>query len=181
MGPRRAELEELDRAFGQALALKWLPRAGWVRAGVEQPESVAAHTWGVAYLVLALCPRGLDLGRALSIAVIHDLAEVTTGDITPHDGVGRAEKARRESIALERLLAPLPRAGELLELWRELEDGSSPEGRFVKACDKLDMALQARRYAADQGVDTAEFVESALAEIDDPNLRALAAGPGGEP
>lgn len=182
MEPPRRDRDQLELALDQAMALKALPRAGWVRVGVERPESVAAHSWGVAYLVLALCPPELDLGRALAIAVVHDLAEVSTGDITPHDGVARAEKMRREASALARLLAPLERAGELLELWRELEDGSSPEGRFVRACDKLDMALQARRYAADQGADTAEFVESALAEIDDPVLRELAAGrTGGRP
>jgi putative hydrolase of HD superfamily len=177
MRPGPLDLSQLDLRLRQALALKALPRAGWLRAGVDRPESVAAHSWGVAYLVLALCPDGLDLGRALAIAVIHDLAEVSTGDITPHDGVARAEKARREAIALARLVAPLPRAESLVELWRELEEGSSPEGRFVKACDRLDMALQARCYAAEQGADTAEFVESALAELDDPDLRILAASP----
>jgi putative hydrolase of HD superfamily len=181
MASRRHDMGQLERALHRAMALKALPRAGWVRAGVARPESVADHSWGVAYLVLALCPPGLDLGRALAIAVVHDLAEVATGDITPHDGVAREEKARRESSALEQLLAPLDRAAELHALWRELEDGSSPEGRFVKACDRLDMAIQARRYAADSGADTAEFVESALAELDDPDLRALAVGPGGEP
>ena len=176
MSTDRPDLEQLDLRLRQALALKALPRAGWVRAGVVAPESVAAHSWGVAYLALALCPPGLDLGRVLSIAVIHDLAEVSTGDITPHDGVSRDEKARRESVALGRLLAPLAAADELLSLWRELEEGTSPEGRFVRACDKLDMALQARLYADSQGVDTRELVESALAELDDPGLRALASG-----
>ena len=42
----------------------------------------------------------------------------------------------------------------------------SPEGRFVKALDKLDMLLQARRYAEAQGVNTEEFVASALAALD---------------
>ena len=32
-------------ALIQALGLKSVLRAGWVRAGVKQPESVAAHSW----------------------------------------------------------------------------------------------------------------------------------------
>ena len=38
------------------LGLKALDRTGWVRRGVQSAESVAAHSWGVAWLVLALCP-----------------------------------------------------------------------------------------------------------------------------
>ena len=56
--------QELLRArLLEALSLKDLARAGWVRAGVQHPESVAAHSWGVAWLVLALCPAELDRGR----------------------------------------------------------------------------------------------------------------------
>lgn len=160
----------------EALRLKDLPRAGWVRIGVERPESVAAHSWGVAWLVLVLCPEELDRGRALAIAVAHDLAEVRTGDIMPSDGVDPAEKSAREAAALADLVAPLGRAAELCDLQREYGLGSTAEGRFVKACDKLDMALQAERYRRDQGADTAEFVESALARLADAELRLLAQG-----
>ena len=159
----------------EALALKALPRAGWVRAGVAAPESVAAHTWGVSWLVLALCPPHLDRGAALAIATVHDLGEARVGDLTPHDGVPKAEKRRLEEAAVRALLAPLPQGAELFERWLDYEEARTPEGRFVKACDKLDMALQAQIYRA-QGVDTAEFIASALRGLTDETLRALAAG-----
>ena len=158
----------------EALALKEVTRAGWLRVGVAEPESVAAHSWGVAWLVLALCPEGVDRGRALAIAVVHDLAEARVGDITPHDGVAADAKSAAERAALGELVAPLATAPELQALWEEYETASTPEGRFVKACDKLDMALQAERYRRGQGVDTAEFVTSALSALDDHLLRALA-------
>lgn len=167
-------MRELRDRLIEILELKELPRAGWLRAGVAAPESVAAHSWGVAWLVLALCPAGLDRGRALAMAVVHDLAEVRVGDLTPHDGVDRAEKAAREARALVELVAPLPAGDGLATLWREFERGATAEARFVLACDRLDMALQAARYAARDGVDTAEFVESALAVLEAPELRALA-------
>lgn len=172
----KSETAALRGALLETLALKDLPRAGWLRVGVERPESVAAHSWGVAWLVLALCPPGLDRGRALAIAVVHDLAEVRVGDITPHDGIDRAEKARREAAAFDALVAALPGAADLQGLRAEYEATSSPEGRFVKACDKLDMALQAAVYA-DGGAPTAEFVESALSKLTDPELRTLAGAP----
>ncbi len=172
-----ARLLELRQQLLEALALKEVTRAGWLRVGVEEAESVAAHSWGVAWLVLALCPATLDRGRALAIAVVHDLAEVRVGDITPHDGVPADEKRARELAAMQGMLAPLGERGrELTALWREYEDGSTPEGRFVKACDKLDMALQASRYQAAQAVETGDFIRSALARLEPGVLRALAAG-----
>lgn len=167
-------MKVLRERLVEALLLKEVPRAGWIRAGVAQPESVAAHSWGVAWLVLALCPEGIDRGRALAIAVLHDLGEARIGDITPHDGVGVEDKRRMEGEAMAAMVGPLAGGDELLALWREYEEASTPEGRFVKACDKLDMALQAERYRRRDRVDTEELVVSALRAIDDDVLVALA-------
>ncbi|CAK0899040.1 unnamed protein product [Prorocentrum cordatum] len=81
----------------EALGLKDVARAGWLRRGVEAPESVAAHSWGVAFLASQLCPASLDRGRVLEMSIVHDLAEVRVGDITPRDGVPPAEKHRLEA------------------------------------------------------------------------------------
>ena len=152
----------------EALALKGLDRAGWVRAGVNKPESVAAHSWGVSWLALSLCPSEVNRERALELAIVHDLPEVHSGDITPHDGISRKEKTRRERAALSQLVDGHPRAAELTALWEEYEAGESPEARFVKACDKLDMALQAQWIEGQQtGLDLEEFVQSALARLGD--------------
>lgn len=167
------DITPLRDALLEGMRLKAVDRAGWLRAGVERPESVAAHTWGLCWLVCALCPAELDRGRALAIATVHDLAEARVGDITPHDGIGKEQKRRRELEALRAMLAPLPGGAELEERWWDYELGRTAEGRWVKALDKLDMALQAAVYAAD-GIATAEFVDSALAALDDETLRALA-------
>ncbi|MCA9661572.1 MAG: HD domain-containing protein [Myxococcales bacterium] len=170
-----SDRDALRRRLVHHLGLKELARAGWLRAGVAAPESVAAHSWGVAWLVLVLAPPSIDRGRALAIAVIHDLAEVDVGDVTPYDGVSQEEKRRQEEAAIEELVGGLPGGDELRALWLEYEDQSSPEGRFVKACDRLDMALQAQRYAAAQGVEVGDFIDSALAGLPAGLLRELAA------
>jgi putative hydrolase of HD superfamily len=162
----------------ELLALKALPRAGWIRVGVPAPESVAAHSWGVAFLVLALAPDSLDRGHALGPALVHDLAEVEVGDITPHDGVSPDEKHRREAVAMARLVTPFPRSAELLALYEEYAAKRSPEARFVRACDKLDLALQSALYQRDGGLDTGELWRSALSGLDEPTLRTLAGEPG---
>jgi len=161
--------DTLDRLL-EGLPLKHLDRAGWSRVGVQHPESVAAHAWGMSWLVLRLCPAELDRGRCLALATLHDLPEVQVGDLTPYDGISKTEKHAREDRAAAELLADRP---DLLALVREYTNQASPEARFVRDLDKLDMALQALVYR--QVADTQEFVDSALRSVRTPQIRALIA------
>ena len=144
------------------LALKQLPRTGWVRSNVENPESVAAHSWGMAILALRLAPKDIDLTKVLSMCLVHDLPEVKVGDLTPHDDV--SNKAELEHSAMKEL------APDWLALFEEYEAGESREARFVKQIDKLDMGLQAILYQNEQGLDLSEFLASAKAKISDADL-----------
>lgn len=160
----------LVRLMLEIQGLKDLPRAGWVRERVESPESVAAHSWGVAWLALALRPARLDLARCLTYALIHDLAEVRVGDITPHDGVSKADKAQREADAIEAMGAHLPPG--IADAWHAYEAQADPEARFVRQLDRLDMALTAAHYHVDGRLPSPqEFLRSASTAIDDPSLR----------
>ena len=154
----------------ELLGLKDLDRAGWVRQGVPRPESVAAHSWGVSWLVLALLPSELNRERALAYAVIHDLAEVRVGDLMPSDGIPRQEKMRRESAAIEGLLAQRP---DLRAMWEDYERQADAESQFVRQLDRLDMALQARWYADRGTSDLAEFLVSAQRVVTHPDLVAI--------
>ena len=72
-----------------------------------------------------------------------------------------------EANAAAQLFAGRP---DLNALWREYDAGDTPEARFVKECDALDMALQALRYARIRGADTAEFITSARAKLSSQQL-----------
>jgi len=135
------------------LGLKDVLRQGWVNAGVDSPESVAAHSWGMAILGLKLCPPELDLQRVLTLCLVHDLPEVVVGDLTPQDD--RSNKAKDERAAMGQL------APEWIPLLDEYESQSTPEAVFVRSLDKLDMALQASVYSERSGLDLSEFITSA--------------------
>jgi len=153
----------------EALHLKHVDRAGWHRIGLAHPESVAAHSWGVALLVLLTLPSGLDKERALTYAILHDLAEARTGDITPHDGVAPADKRRAEDAAMAELLSEHP---ALLAQWCAYEAQEDAEARFVRQLDRVDMAAQASVYAQ-RGVAVDEFFDSAADIVTAPALVAL--------
>jgi len=133
-----------------ALRLKDEPRRGWVLRGVRGPESVAAHAWGTAWLCLLFAEEaGVDVGTALAIATVHDLAEAQTGDVAARAHaadrtMSEADKAAAERRAIERMLGrghPRTRA-----LWQAYEDRASAEARFVRDMNLLDMCLQALAY-----------------------------------
>ena len=109
-------------------------------------ESVAGHSWGVAFLAMQICPPELDRLKVIEMAVCHDVAEVRVGDITPHDGISAEEKIRIETEAMLSLSKGFPRGDHMLELYREYEVGETAEARFLKLCDKLDMAFQSYVY-----------------------------------
>ncbi|MBW7916005.1 MAG: HD domain-containing protein [Trueperaceae bacterium] len=148
--------ERLALAYA-AYRLKDEPRVGWVMHGVAGPESVAAHSWGTAYLCLLFAAdAGVDLGRALAIALVHDLAEATTGDFAARAAatdrpVSEAEKARLERDAIADLLPP--RQAALHELWRAYEDRADPAARFVRDMNLIDMCLQALLYEREARYD----------------------------
>ncbi|MDE0857881.1 MAG: HD domain-containing protein [Candidatus Poseidoniaceae archaeon] len=155
----------MDEGVLEWLGLKNVARAGWVRAGVDSPESVAAHSWGMAILALKLCPPGLDLARVLSLCLIHDLPEVRVGDLTPHDDC--STKAQDERKAM------LEMAPQWIDLFDDYENGTTPEAKFVKQLDKLDMGLQAKVYEREQGLDLTEFLKSAQKRLEGGNLASL--------
>tara|TARA_B100000900_G_scaffold296550_1_gene255133 strand:+ start:6831 stop:7295 length:465 start_codon:yes stop_codon:yes gene_type:complete len=141
------------------LGLKDVLRQGWVNAGVESPESVAAHSWGMAIFALKLCPPELNLQRVLTLCLVHDLPEVVVGDLTPHDDC--STKAKDERAAMGQL------APEWVPLLDEYESQSTPEAVFVRSLDKLDMALQAEIYMGRSELDLSQFIESARAVLGD--------------
>ncbi|KAL1816165.1 hypothetical protein DCAR_0520538 [Daucus carota subsp. sativus] len=144
--------------------LKTTKRAGWVKRGIQDPESIGDHMYrmGLMALISSDMP-GVNRDKCIKMAIVHDIAEAIVGDITPSDGVPKEEKSRREQEALDhmcKLLGGGPRAKEIHELWREYEEASSEEAKVVKDFDKVEMILQALEYETDQGRNLEEFFQS---------------------
>ncbi len=152
--------------------LKRLDRAGWVLRGqAPGAESVAAHSYGVALAVMMLADevraRGVevDAERALRLALLHDLAEVRTGDLprTAAGYYGAEARGRAEHAAFQDVVSELGarRGAEYGALHDEYEERASLESRLVKAADIIDLLAQALTFerAGVRGLD--EFWEGA--------------------
>src|SRR5215210_2319990 len=138
----------LLEVFLEAQMLDRIPRSGYVLRGVAEPESVTEHCWHVLFLVWTLGARieGIDVFRAVEVALVHDLAELRIGDLprTSSHYFPEGAKKAAEAAAMADILAPLP--ARAIQLYEEYQQGTSPEARLVKACDKLQLMLKVAVY-----------------------------------
>lgn len=166
------------RAYFELCQLKQLYRQGWLRRGVsrERCESVAEHSFACAvlatWLAQAYYPQ-LDACKVLRMALLHDFGEIYAGDIIPVDAVGAKEKHQREAGSVAQVFGKLPGGQVYLSLWEEFEQNETPEARFVRQIDRLEMALQAGVYASQGLVQPDEFFASARLALEDPGLSGL--------
>jgi putative hydrolases of HD superfamily len=146
--------------------LKNTPRSGWLRLGIQRPESVAEHSLraAMAAYVLATLDGQADPGHTVALAVFHDAHEVRVGDV---DAVGRAyiRTSTPEAVTRQQVAAmPDEPAKGLQALTDEYETNQTIEAKLAHDSDKLDLLMQAIEYAA-MGYDTAAWRDSSLAAL----------------
>src|SRR5207247_5203968 len=119
--------------------------------------------------------REYDVGMVLKLALIHDLEEAITGDLTPADKriLGAPEVHGARGRAMEELVKNLPSnlRGSYRRLWTDLRLLRTKEALLVHELDKLEMAFQAARIGRRVGRTRVQnFFQSAAREIKDPEL-----------
>jgi len=140
------------------LTLKRLPRTGWIQRGVNNPETIASHCWGVSFLTILLVDhlkkKGINVNveKCLKMAIIHDFHEAVLGDI-PTPALDPDTKRMIEKIVVERTIKIPEYRGLSIEYIEE----KSLEAKIVKLADLLDMVLQAGDYVSDGFSRVKEF------------------------
>ncbi|KAK8922781.1 hypothetical protein H634G_03775 [Metarhizium anisopliae BRIP 53293] len=149
--------------------LKTTKREGWRRFGIERGESIADHMYRMSIISMFAPPslaKRIDLHKCMKMCLIHDMAELLVGDITPVDGVPKPEKSRRESLTMHYLTKNLlgnkddAAVGEdIRAIWDEYEDSKTLESQYVHDIDKMELLLQMMEYEkrAEGALDLGEF------------------------
>lgn len=154
--------------------LKINKRTGWLHHRIPRAESIADHMYRMAMLAM-LCPNDVDIGKAVMLALVHDLAEAEVGDLTPLDKVPKEEKARREAEAVAYLVHDLlgssPAALRIEALWREYEDRQTLESQLVKDLDRFELLLQATEYERAHDIVDLQPFFSCVGDIRHPRVR----------
>lgn len=124
--------------------LKSTLRTAWTAEGRQ--ESTAEHSWRLAMLAAVLAEEvpKLDMNRVLKMCLVHDLGEVYEGDVSAALQLDDDARHKREEEAVRKIFAMLPeqQERELMELWLEYSNNTSPEAAFVKALDKAETIIQ---------------------------------------
>jgi len=156
-------------------ALKALPRSGWLShgVGVRDVESVADHSFSVSAISLLLADlelkRGaqVDVEKVLRMALLHDLAESLTFDISKAylrylGKRGEEIKHEIEHSAWSMLIKGLNNpelARKYTRVESEYNSNETPESKIVHAADGLDILLQIIGY------QQRGYAKSSLAEL----------------
>jgi len=115
--------------------------------GESRLENTAEHSWhlGVMATVLAEhAPAGVDVGRAMSMVLVHDIVEIDAGDTFAFDAAAHHDKEERERAAAQRLFGLLPadQRDHYRALWDEFEARRTPDALFANALDRFQGLLQ---------------------------------------
>jgi putative hydrolase of HD superfamily len=147
--------------------LKRVRRSGWWIAGVENPESVAEHSFrtaAIAYLLAKL--EGADAGKVALMALFHDMAEARTNDL--HRIVRRYvnwENVDQRVIKDQSKRLPAHISEEMISLLSEFEETISLEARVARDADLLECLVQAREYQALGYKEVADWIVNAKAAL----------------
>ena len=159
--------KDLAKFLYEVGQLKRVKRSGWWIAGVENPESVAEHSFrtaAIAYLLAKL--EGADAGKATLMALFHDIGEARTNDL--HRIVRRYvdwENVDQRVIKDQSKRLPAHISEEMTSLLLEFEEAISLEARIVRDADLLECLVQAREYQDLGYKDVADWIKNSKAAL----------------
>jgi len=171
--------------FLRANESKKIPRTGWGMYDIENPESVAEHTFSLSFLTLQLSPLlsdelnfPLNINKLVKMAILHDIGEVETGDIVVSRGAiidhqKREAKEKKELQGIKKLFKASDKSNLAVNLFSEMIERESLEANIFWQLDKLDMAIQALVYEISEKKFLPEFFENAKVNITNELLVSL--------
>lgn len=127
----------------------------WDDYGIERNESVPDHIWRMLMMLLYLDWKlGIeyDLMRVIKIILVHDMAEIKTGDMSAANADSQynapetkkiKEAAERQAMTEIFAWVAEPFASDCLALWEEYEARETSESKVAQCIDKLEAFFHA--------------------------------------
>ncbi|MBI9077327.1 MAG: HD domain-containing protein [Desulfatibacillum sp.] len=167
--------QKIARFLYEAGQLRRVDRSGWWVAGVDNPESVAEHSFRTAVLAGILAKlMGADREKVLTMALYHDIPEARINDL--HKVAQRyfdCPAANVNAATDQANSLPGEIGEEMASLARELFEETSLESRIVADADHLECLLTAKEYLQ-RGFPVQDWIENNLAGLHTELARAIA-------
>lgn len=169
------EMQGLTNFLYEMGLLKRYKRTGWWIAGIDNPESIAEHSFRTAIIgYLLAVMEGADPARTAALCLFHDTQETRVGDV-PSVGKAYVVTAPNPEVTADQV-ADFP--GEVGQAVRELVDEyearETLEAQLAKDADKLECLIQAREYQAQGHEDVPPWIETSAAALRSQSARQLA-------
>ena len=98
-------------------------------------------------------PGHLDTDKMIDYAIVHDLEEVITGDITTFEGVTKDEKDRVNLIAMNYLIQEYGDTMNISTLLYSFENSTDLEAKVLHMLDKVSSSIEFLKYDSEKKVD----------------------------
>lgn len=133
-------------------------RSGAVQWKVNRfrTEDIKDHIFDLVILTKLLkpyFPSYIDIDKVIDYAVVHDLEEVITGDITGFEGVSKDEKKRVNKIAMDYLIKVYGDTMHIDSLLNEFENQETIESKILHMLDKVSSANPFMKYDNEAPID----------------------------
>ncbi|MFD0684642.1 HD domain-containing protein [Actinomadura fibrosa] len=169
------ETERLAGFLYEIGLLKRYKRTGWLVAGVQDPESIADHSFRTAVIASVLAAmEGADPERAALLSLFHDSQETRLTDL-PYAARPYVTKAPNEHVT-EHQTRGLPEAvrSMITGAVAEYEGKAGAEALCARDADKLECLLQAIEYREHGNQNTQPWIDSSLAQLQTASAKRLA-------
>ncbi len=146
---KERELDDFLKFIFELGQLKRTPRSGWSKLGINDPESVAEHSFRTAALGFFLAQ--LEEENPLKVAgycLFHDIAETRTLDLDwlAQDYLEKEDFLSSRVVADQADRLPEELKARLRALTHESEESEEVK-RIARDADLLDLIFQALEYA----------------------------------
>jgi putative hydrolase of HD superfamily len=139
------EKERVAKFIFEMCSMKNVPRSGWLKAGIDNPESVAEHSFLTAIIAYFIArEEGCNPFKAAFAALLHDSHESRTLDL---------HRLAKRYVQVDEERAKKDQTEGL-----RLPDFSDVE-RVVRDADRLELLVQAKVYSR-KCKDAMKYVEN---------------------
>jgi len=158
---------------------KRLPRTGWVREKIKNPESIAEHSFRVGVLIMVLADKlDADKDKLTRMALLVNLGELVTGDMVTARGwhidlKKQEEMEKKEREGIRGLFDYIEKGKEFVSIYNEMVNKDTQDAKIFWQLERLEMALQALEYEEEQGVVIDEFFINTELYLKEPLLKKI--------
>ncbi|MGC5009387.1 HD domain-containing protein [Streptosporangium sp. DT93] len=170
--------EELPRLTGllyEIGLLKRYKRTGWLVAGVQNPESIADHSFRTAIIASVITAlEGGNPERAAFMSLFHDTQETRVTDI-PYIGKRYLKTSPNEEVTADQVRGVPAVVAEMVSgAVGEYEEKTSLEAVCARDADKLECLIQAVEYREQGHQNVQPWIDSSLAALQTASAKRLA-------